>query len=303
MIAGRAVLTQLHTRPRVLVPVLMGQMARPIISVGDALASSPGASGSLLALVEIRSGRDHEVFAQERRRRDLLLWLAGLEYSSEVRRRMGVNLRLTANVASSIRDAIAEYETTTLILEWPTTTSARRHGLADVTRQLLFDGSTDVFFVRTNPRNQNRAIAPRSILASVRGGPGARVVASAAAALADVFGSVLTLLHVQTGAQHPDRSRREWQSFEEIVGEMNRPATIVTVRRRDSAARAILEEAAGHDLVMIGSRLDPAKPSMLIGRDLDRMLRHLEAPIVMARAKLSSRPEAARVIAANGHRA
>lgn len=303
MIAGRyAVLTQLPTRARVLVPVLMGQMARPIISVGDALASSPGASGSLLALVEIRSGRDHEVFAQDRRRRDLLLWLAGLEYSSEVRRRMGVNLRLTANVASSIRDAIAENETTTLILEWPTTTSARRHGLADLTRQLLPDGSTDMLFVRSNPRNQNRAIAPRSILASVRGGPGARVVASAAAALADAFGSVLTLLHVQSGAQHPDRSRREWKSFEDIVAELNRPATIVTVRRRDSAAKAILEEAAGHDLVMIGSRLDPTKPSMLIGRDLDRMLRHLEAPIVMVRAKRSSRPEAARVIAANGHR-
>ena len=303
MIAGRhAVLTQLPTRPRVLVPVLMGQMARPIISVGDALASSPGASGSLLALVEIRSGRDHEVFAQDRRRRDLLLWLAGLEYSNEVRRRMGVNLRLTANVASSIRDAIAENETTTLILEWPTTTSARRHGLADLTRQLLPDGSTDMLFVRSNPSHQNRAVAPRSILASVRGGPGARVVASAAAALADVFGSVLTLLHVQTGAQHPDRSRREWKSFEEIVAELNRPATIVTVRRRESAARAILEEAAGHDLVMIGSRLDPTKPSMLIGRDLDRMLRHLEAPIVMVRAKRSSRPEAARVIAANGHR-
>ena len=303
MIAGRyAVLTQLQMRPRVLVPVLLGQMARPIISVGDALSSSPGASGNLLALVEIRSGRDHEVFAQERRRRDLLLWVAGLEYSSEVRRRMGVSLRLTANVASSIRDAMAEYETTTLVLEWPTTTSARRHGLVDLTTQLLSDGSTDLFFVRSNPRNRNQPIAPRSILASVRGGPGARVVVFAAAALADVFGSVLTLLHVQTGAQHPDRSRREWQSFEEIVGELNRPATIVTVRRRDSAARAILEEAASRDLVMIGSRLDPTKPNMLIGRDMDRMLRHLEAPVVMIRAKPSSRPEAARVISANGHR-
>ena len=303
MIAGgHAVLTQLHTRRRVLVPVLMGQMARPIISVGDALASSPGASGRLLALVEIRSGRDNEVFAQQRRRRDLLLWLAGLEYSSEIRRRMGVSIRLTANVASSVRDTVAEHETTSLILEWPTTTSARRHGLADLTRQLLRDGSTDLFFVRTSPRNQNQPIAPRSILASIRGGHGARVVAFAAAALADVYGSVLTLLHVQTSSQHPDRSRREWKSFEEIVRELNRPAAIVTVRRRDSAAATILEEAAGHDLIMIGSRLDPTKPQMLIGRELDRVLRHLEAPVVMIRARPSSRSESARSIAVNGHR-
>lgn len=302
MIGNRhAIATHQQTRRRVLVPVLMGQMARPIISVGDALASSPGASGRLLALVDIRSGRDNEVFAQERRRRDLLLWLAGLEYSSDIRRRAGVSLRLTANIASSIRDAIAEYETTTLVLEWPTTMSARRHGVADVARQLLPDGSTDIFFVRSSAGSQNQAVSPRSILVAIRGGAGARVVAFAAAALADAFGSVLTLLHVQTGSQHPDRSRREWQSFEDIVGELNRPAAIVTVRRRDSAAATILEEATGHDLIMIGSRVDPFRPQMLAGRDLDRMVRHLEKPVVMVRAKPSSRAEAARVVAANGH--
>jgi Universal stress protein family len=304
LISGRRVaLSQLLARPRVLVPVLTGQMARPIISLGDALASSPGASGNLLALVEIRSGRDNEVFAQERRRLDTLLWIASLEYSSDVRRRMGVTLRLTANLASSIRDAVAEFGATSLILEWPTTTSSRRHGLADLTRQLLPDGTTDIIFVRSNPQRPSQAIAPRSILAPIRGGSGARVVAAAAATLADAFGSVLTLLHIQTGAQHPDRSRREWQSFEEIVEELNRPATIVTVRRRESAAIAILEEAGGHDLVMIGSRINPSQPGVLIGRDLDRMLRHLDAPVVMIRAKHAFRSESARPSESNGHRA
>lgn len=302
MIARRhALSSQLHTRQRVLVPVLMGQAARPIISLGDALAASSGASGHMLALVEIRSGRDNRVFAQEHRRRDTLLWLAGQEYSNDVRQRMGLSLRMTANVASSIRDAVAEYGTTILVLEWPTTASSRRHGLTDLTRQLLRDSTTDLLFVRSSPRAQNRVIAPRSILASIRGGPGARAVAHTAAALADVFGSVLTLLHIQTDSQHPDRSRREWNSFEEIVDELGRPATIVTVRRRDTVARGILEEAAGHDLVMLGSRLDPAKPTMLIGRDLDRMLRHLESPVAMMKVRSAARPETARLSAANGH--
>jgi nucleotide-binding universal stress UspA family protein len=292
---------QLHTRPRVLVPVLMGQAARPIISLGDALAASSGASGHMLALVEIRSGRDNRVFAQGQRRRDTLLWLAGQEYSNDVRHRMGLSLRMTANVASSVRDAIAEYGTTVLVLEWPTTTSSRRHGVMDLTRQLLPDSPTDLLFVRSNPRAQNQVIAPRSILASIRGGPSARAVAHTAAALAEVFGSVLTLLHIQTGSQHPDRSRREWHSFEEIVDELSRPATIVTVRRRDAVAPAILEEAAGHDLVMMGSRLDPTRPNTLIGRDLDRMMRHLDSPVVMLRIRSAARPEPARLGAANGH--
>ena len=272
-------------RMRILVPVLMGQKARPVISIGDALAISPGGSGTLLALVEIRTGRDNEVFAQENRRRDMLRWVAGLEYDSDVRRRLRLSLRMTANAASSVRDAAAENEVTTMVLEWPTVESARRHGLMDLTRQLLTDHGFDLIFVRANARTPDLAIAPRSILASIRGGPSARAVASTGARLADAFGSSLTLLHVQSDTQHPDRSRREWDSFEQIVEELRRPATHVRVVRHDSPAAGILEEAAGHDLLVIGSRLNQARAGGLLGREIDRMLRRLDASVVMVRAK------------------
>ena len=58
---SRVFFKHLGTRPRVIAPVLMGQMARPTISIGDALAAAPGGSGNLLALVEIRAGRDNGV--------------------------------------------------------------------------------------------------------------------------------------------------------------------------------------------------------------------------------------------------
>lgn len=299
----RLMVSGLDTRPRVLVPILMGQMARPMMSLGDALAAAPGASGNVLALVEIRSGRDNEVFAQEQRRRDMLHWVAGLEYTGDVRRRLTVTMRMTANVASSIRDAVAENGITSLVLEWPTVASKRRHGLTDVTRQLLADRVTDTLFVRAGQRLENDAIAPRSIVAAIRGGAGARVVARSAAALADAYGSVLTLLHIQTQSQHPDRSRREWQSFEEIVGELHRPATIVTVRRHSSAAVGILEEGSRHDLVIIGSRADPSNQSVLIGRDVQRVVRHLDRPVVMIRPKQSAQSDAVHHPPSNGHRA
>jgi nucleotide-binding universal stress UspA family protein len=277
----------------------MGQMARPTISVGDALAASPGGSGNLLALVEIRAGRDNEVFAQEQRRRDMLRWVAGLEYGGEVRRRLGVTLRMTANAASSIRDSIAETEATSLVLEWPTLASPRRHGLSDLTRQLLPDQGTDILFVRSNV--PDKAIAPRSILASIRGGPSARVVASTAAKLADAYGSALTLVHIRTDAQHPDRSRREWESFEQIVEEMHRPSTMVRLHHHDNPAAGILEEAAGHDLVILGSRLSPSHPNLLVGRNLLRIVRQLPCPVVMVRPKHVSLPDSARSVARNGH--
>jgi nucleotide-binding universal stress UspA family protein len=268
------------------------------MSIGDALAASPGGSGNVLALVEIRSGRDNEVFAQEQRRRDMLRWVATLEYSGEVRRRLGLTLRMTANAASSVRDAIAETEATSLVLEWPTLASPRRHRLSDLTRQLLPDRGTDIVFVRSNFPNQ--AIAPRSILASIRGGPSARVVASTAGALADAYGSELTLVHIQSDAQHPDRSRREWESFEQIAAETHRPSTVVRLHHHEKPAAGILEEVAGHDLLVIGSRLDPSNPNVLVGRELLRMVRQLECPVVMVRPKQIFQAELTRPIAANG---
>jgi nucleotide-binding universal stress UspA family protein len=95
----------------------------------------------------------------------------------------------------------------------------------------------------------------------------------------------LTLLHVQTDTQHPDRSRREWDSFEQIVEELRRPATQVRVVRHDTPAAGIVEEALGHDLIIIGSRLNQSRAGALLGREIDRMLRRLDASVVMVRAK------------------
>jgi len=299
ILRSRVHVSHLGTRLRVLAPVLMGQMARPAISIGDALASSPGGSGNLLGLVEIRAGRDNEVFAQEQRRRDMLRWVAGLEYVGDVRRRLNVTLRMTANAASSIRDAIAETEATTLVLEWPTLESPRRHGVSDLIRHLLPDKGISIAFVRSNA--PDLAIAPQSIMASIRGGPSARIVASTAAALADAYGSALTLVHIRTDSQHPDRSRREWESFEQIVQEMQRPSTLVRLHQHEDPAAGILEEAAGHDLVIIGSRLNPSNPNALVGRQLLRVVRKLECPVVMVRPKQVAGPDFVRPKAANGH--
>lgn len=300
---SRVVFPHLGTRPRVVVPVLMGQMARPVMSVGDAVAAAPGGSGTLLALVEIRAGRDNEVFAQDQRRRDMLRWVAGLEYAGEVRRRLAVTLRLAANLASSVRDAIAETEATTLVLELPTLTTPRRHGVTDLARELLRDGTTDILFVRSNPHAPGHAIAPRSILAPIRGGPSARVVASIAEALADAYGSALTLLHVRTDAQHPDRSRREWETFEQIVAERHRSSTRVDLHRHDDPGAGILEAAAGHDLLIMGSRFNPLNAGGLIGRGLQSALRRLEMPIVMVRPKRASHSEPMERAASNGDQA
>ena len=278
-------LPALGTRPRVLVPVLRGQMARPAISIGDALLTFPGASGSLLALVEIPAGLDSGLVAQDERWRDMLRWVAGLDYGPDLRRRLKVTLRLTADAASSILHAVAETRSTSLVLEWPTITSPRRHRLSVLTDQLLTDPATDVMLVRSDPTSPGREIAPRSILAPIRGGPSARIVASTAAALADAYSSALTFLHVQTESQHPDRSRREWETFEQIVEELHRPSTAVRLRRDESSEAGITAEAADYDLLVVGSRQDPLQPKVLVGRALMRAVRRIQRPVVLVRPR------------------
>jgi nucleotide-binding universal stress UspA family protein len=82
---------------------------------------------------------------------------------------------------------------------------------------------------------------------------------------------------------------------------MQRPSTIVRLHQRDDAAAGILEEAAGHDLVIIGSRLNPSNPNALVGRQLLRVVRKLQCPVVMVRPKQVAGPDFVRPIAANGH--
>jgi nucleotide-binding universal stress UspA family protein len=280
-----SVFPELGTRPRVLVPVLKGQMARPIVSIGDALLAFPSASGSLLALVEADPTLPGSLATQDERRRDMLRWVASLDYEGHQRHRMKVTIRVTADVVSSIRDVVAETQSTTLVLELPTTLSPRRHRLSALTAEMAVGSPADILFVRSSEAWPSRAIAPHSILAPIRGGPSARIVAATAAALADAYGSALTLLHVQSDSQHPDRARREWRSFAQIVEEMRRPTTVVRQIHGDGAAEWILEEAAQHDLVIIGSRLNPLQPRALVGRALMRTVRRLLCPVMVIRPK------------------
>ncbi|MGH7763139.1 MAG: universal stress protein [Candidatus Dormibacteraceae bacterium] len=281
----RSVFPELGARPRVLVPVLKGQLARPIASIGDALLAFPGASGNLLALVEVDANLSSRLATQDERRRDMLRWVAGLDYEGLQRRRMKVTLRVTADVVSTIRDVVSDSQSTSLVLEWPTPLSPRRHRLRALAAQLAVGLPADVLFVRSSPASPNRDIAPRSILAPIRGGSSARVVAATATALADAYRCALTVMHVQSATQHPDRSRREQQAFTQIVEEIRRPMTTVRQLRGQSPAASILNQAASHDLVIMGSWLNPQQPNVLVGRGLMRTVRQLPCPVIVVRAK------------------
>jgi nucleotide-binding universal stress UspA family protein len=101
--------------------------------------------------------------------------------------------------------------------------------------------------------------------------------------------------------QHPDRSRREWETFDQIVEELHRPSARVRLHRHDNVAEGILEEIAGHDLVIIGARFDSMRPNALIGRQLQRIVRRVEVPVLMIRPTPHSPELASDRTAANGH--
>lgn len=76
--------------------------------------------------------------------------------------------------------------------------------------------------------------------------------------------------------------------FGQIVEEMRRPTTIVRQLRGTSAAAGILEEAAAHDLVIIGSWLNPEQPQVLVGRGLMWTVRQLHCPAVVIRPRYTA---------------
>src|SRR5260370_34704932 len=78
---------------------------------------------------------------------------------------------------------------------------------------------------------------------------------------------------------------------------------MVRLHRHDNPAGGILEEAAGHDLVIIGSRLSPSSPNVVVGRGLLRMVRRPDCPVVMVRPKHLAQAEPAYPIARKGYKA
>jgi nucleotide-binding universal stress UspA family protein len=272
-------------RPRVLVPIVRGQAAAPLLSLGDAIARRGATRGLLLGLVEVPASHGGLQMAVAERARALLRWIAATDYEchSIERGQLNVQTRIAANVAASIREATLETQSDMVLLEWPWQKSPRRYRLEAVLRNLVSDPPAQLVIVRPDPAGKG-PLAPRSVLAPLRGGTNARLALTVAAALATQANARLTLMHVYDSNHHPDRAQREADVFHDLVKTVRALDPVVLEFVDPEPAKVLLRVGSEYEAVVMGAHADPAQAGMLVGSALESVVNGLPRTVILTRS-------------------
>lgn len=283
--ASRPAVESRPTHPaRVLVPVIRGQAAAPILSLADAIARSGSARGLVLGLVEI-STSDSPLIAAAERSRALLRWIAATAYGYTATdgSRLRIQTRITSDAGRSIREAALETQSDVVVLEWPAATAPRRHRLEAIVRNLASDPPARLVIARLEPGQTGR-LAPRSVLAPLRGGANARMALSVAVALAKEAHATLTLLHVYDSHHHPERREREAAEFHDLVQEVRSMDPVVLELVAPDPVAILFGECVKYDAVVLGAHSHESRPGILVGPTLESLVRSLPKTVVLTRS-------------------
>ena len=276
-------------RYRLLIPVLSSRSAGNLLRIGAALLRRHPGKGSLLGVVEVPHGQPiSRGVTVARRYRRLLNRISGLEERTAVG--FGVEVRIANNVALGIREAVHEVGADLLLLEWPGVSA--RPALRSIIANLVSDPPADLILVRPDPLGTPIPAKLASLLVPVRGGPSARLALQVADALAEAEGAPISVMHVYRPGLTAERRRREASHVRELAGELRqRTVTVVEVESHQPGA-AILAEAQGHRLTVIGAQAEHAHSSHLVSPALARTVRSLPGTVLVVKsAGLVARPE------------
>lgn len=270
-----------------LLPILRGQTASSLLAVADTLGA--GGGGKVLGLVESAGSSSMDDTSQ--RRLSFLRWVATQDYEvAPLAPALRLDVLLTQDPARTAIEVVAESRVNLVVTEWPGTASPGRQRVRRLLDSLLADSRLNLAMVRVAPHAMGAPLAPASVLVPIRGGPNARLATRIAAAVCDITGAQLTLLHVQDQRHHPDRIRRETRAFRALA------ATIAGARSSrleissESPVTALLDVAADFDLVVMGTRLEAQSMNRLLAATMARLLQTLKVTVVLARsAEASSR--------------
>jgi nucleotide-binding universal stress UspA family protein len=269
----------------VLVPIIRGQAAAPLLSLGDAIAQQGGGAGTVLGLVEIPTTWLGLTTPTAERSRQLLRWIAATDYewNDGGVNRLGVQTRISTDVAHSIREAVLETRCDAVVLEWPRAISPRRHRLAATLRNLVTAPPANLVLARADLDSRG-CMRPRSVLAPVRGGPNAQLALAVAVALSVQAGAELTVMHVYDRTHHKDRQESEAAVFHELIRAMPPLDLVVSEKFADKPAQVLLQAAHKYDAVVMGTHASAGRAETLVGSELASVVGQLAKTVIMTRS-------------------
>lgn len=269
---------------RVLVPVIRGQSAASLLSIGDAIARNCPSRGVVLSLVEIPLKLSGVVTSAVARSRELLRWIAASDYQVEngYRERLSIQSRYTTDASASIREVLLETQCDTVLAEWPPSGARRRHRLEAILRTLIDNLAVNLVVARPDPAAGHGGIKPSSVLVPLRGGANAWLALGVASALAAHANADLTLMHVYDSQHHRDRRKNEEATFRELADAAGRHARILEFAA-ERPADVVVTVGKRYEAVVMGAHANPARPG-LVGDALSAAMHGLPKTVILARA-------------------
>ncbi len=248
------------TLRRILIPATAG------VEVEGALAAALALGGEVVVAGFIRIGPDESLSA-------------GAGQATDLRRRLrplgGDAVRVLARVHVShttwaeVEEVVEAEDPDLILLRWP----GHLEALGVATDEALARPPCDLALMR-GPFPS----AVRKVLVPVRGGPHAELALRLALALRP---QQLTVLHLTRSGD--EKGEAPFRSIERVVRRM--PEVEVRTRVTDNAAAAILEEATGYDLVVMGSTAQGKRGGAPLGPVADRVLQACTAGVIVVKTR------------------
>ncbi|MCC7107330.1 MAG: glucosyl-3-phosphoglycerate synthase, partial [Chloroflexi bacterium] len=233
---------------RVLVPLLTPSLAPALLDLGAALADGPGGQLQILSVVEV--GESASFTRALPLARSYRAMLAASEAGRG--RELSALVRVAPDVFSGIVEAVAETGANLVLLPWKGFTRRPDRVYGELTDRLLIAPPCDVLVAR-----MIQPFEGRRVLVAVRGGPNSDLAVELGAQLTGGRGAGLTVLHATArGAESPDKHACVIRAAVARVAPLTR-----LVQAVGSAEQAILGEAAGQDLVIVGATGRPGEVS------------------------------------------
>ena len=255
---------------RILLPLANPRTARELVRIAAGIGGGRGTRITALGIVEVPDGvslSDGAIQARSARR----LLQRVLDFGDEERVEIDTRVRISRLAADGVIEAATEEGTDLVIFGWggpagsaPSTDLAPdADEMNPLPAPAVFSPTIDAV-VRESPCDiavvKQRGVGQvRSILVPVRGGPHAELAMRVSRDLGKRFGASVMVLHVVPNEISQRALHRQQVALDRFVadhgGERRVTGKLVAAA---SVRRAIIREAARHDLVVMGASAQPS---------------------------------------------
>jgi glucosyl-3-phosphoglycerate synthase len=245
-----------------------------LVSVANALVDRYAGNGTVLSVVEVPEDRSlSEGALMAQRRRSLLRQISRIQPEHRFR----AEVRTARSIENGIRAAVQESQAGILLLGW----KPKGNVLQDATlRALVEEPPCDLVMVK-----KGKTPEIGSVLVPIRGGPHARLGLRVAEAIAERYGAILTLLHIDVPRWSRTRRVLEDQFFQAVRERVTYANTRELRLNAESVEDVLIRVGGQHDLVVMGAAGRDDTSGYLFGRIPERVARKLSNSLIIVKTR------------------